>query len=549
MTDTSLSEPGTSTAPASTRHILLIFAGLILTMLLSSLDQSMFSTALPTIVGELNGVDRMLWVTTAYILASTIMLPVYGKLSDLIGRKGLFIAAISLFVVGSILGGTAQDMNMLIIGRAVQGLGGGGLMILSQAIIADVVPARERGRYMGIMGGVFAISSVAGPLLGGWFTEGPGWRWGLWINIPLGILAIVSAALFLHLPKNTAGRPKVDFPGMGLLAAASTGLVLITTWGGRTYDWNSAVIISLIVATVVAGVAFVLVERRAAEPIMPLHLFKERNFSLTTTAGLITGIAMFGAIAYLPTYLQMVTGVNATQAGLLMIPLMAALLVSSIVSGQLVSKFGRYKWLPVVGTTIIAISLFLLSTMTPSLAIWILCSYLAIMGLGLGMSMQILILIVQNTFPGSQVGTATAANNYFRQIGASLGTAVVGSLFVAKLTDLLKERLPAGAGSAAGGSNSFTPAAVRHLPDAIRQVIVGAYNDALTPVFLYMVPLVIAAAILLLFITEKPLATTIEREILVESLDIDGADGIALSSVPPETPPSEPKKVASPTTP
>ena len=549
MTDTSLSEPGTSTAPASTRHILLIFAGLILTMLLSSLDQSMFSTALPTIVGELNGVDRMLWVTTAYILASTIMLPVYGKLSDLIGRKGLFIAAISLFVVGSILGGTAQDMNMLIIGRAVQGLGGGGLMILSQAIIADVVPARERGRYMGIMGGVFAISSVAGPLLGGWFTEGPGWRWGLWINIPLGILAIISAALFLHLPKNTAGRPKVDFPGMGLLAAASTGLVLITTWGGRTYDWNSAVIISLIVGTVVAGVAFVLVERRAAEPIMPLHLFKERNFNLTTTAGLITGIAMFGAIAYLPTYLQMVTGVNATQAGLLMIPLMAALLVSSIVSGQLVSKFGRYKWLPVVGTTIIAISLFLLSTMTPSLAIWILCSYLAIMGLGLGMSMQILILIVQNTFPGSQVGTATAANNYFRQIGASLGTAVVGSLFVAKLTDLLKERLPAGAGSAAGGSNSFTPAAVRHLPDAIRQVIVGAYNDALTPVFLYMVPLVIAAAILLLFITEKPLATTIEREILVESLDIDGADGIALSSVPPETPPSEPQKVASPTTP
>jgi len=547
MTDKTLSDSGTGTAPASTRHILLIFAGLILTMLLSSLDQSMFSTALPTIVGELNGVDRMLWVTTAYILASTIMLPIYGKLSDLIGRKGLFIAAISLFVLGSIIGGMAQDMNILIVGRAVQGLGGGGLMILSQAIIADVVPARERGRYMGIMGGVFAISSVAGPLLGGWFTEGPGWRWGLWINIPLGILAIVSAAFFLHLPKNTAGRPKVDFPGMGLLAAASTGLVLITTWGGRTYDWNSAVIISLIVATVVAGVAFVLVERRAAEPIMPLHLFKERNFNLTTTAGLITGIAMFGAIAYLPTYLQMVTGVDATQAGLLMIPLMAALLVSSIVSGQLVSKFGRYKWLPVVGTAIIAVSLFLLSTMTASLAVWILCSYLALMGLGLGMSMQILILIVQNTFPGSQVGTATAANNYFRQIGASLGTAVVGSLFVANLADLLKERLPAG--TAAGATNSFTPAAVRDLPDAIRDVIVGAYNDALTPVFLYMVPLVIAAAILLLFIKEKPLATTIERDIVSESLDIVGAESIALSSTPPETRPSEPRKVSSPTRP
>ena len=549
MTDITLSEPGTGSAPVAKRNILLVFAGLILTMLLASLDQSMFSTALPTIVGELDGVDRMLWVTTAYILASTIMLPVYGKLGDLIGRKGLFVAAISLFVLGSIIGGMAQDMTTLIVGRAVQGLGGGGLMILSQAIIADVVPARERGRYMGVMGGVFALSSVAGPLLGGWFTEGPGWRWGLWINIPLGILAIISAVLFLHLPKNTAGRPKIDFAGMGLLAAASTSLVLITTWGGTTYDWNSAVIISLIGATIVAGFAFVLVERRAAEPIMPLHLFKDRNFNLTTIAGLITGIAMFGAIAYLPTYLQMVTGVNATEAGLLMIPLMAALLISSIVSGQLVSKFGRYKWLPVTGTAVIAVSLFLLSTMTPSLPVWILCSYLAIMGLGLGMSMQILILIVQNSFPNSQVGTATAANNYFRQIGASIGTAVVGSLFVAKLTDLLTERLPAGADAAAGGSNSFTPEVVRNLPDAIRDVIVGAYNDALAPVFLYMVPLVVGAAILLLFIKEKPLATTIERDILPESLDIDGADSIALSSVPPEAHPSEPRKVTSPTTP
>ncbi|KJL30561.1 MDR family MFS transporter [Microbacterium oxydans] len=549
MTDTTLGEPGTSSAPVAKRNILLIFAGLILTMLLASLDQSMFSTALPTIVGELDGVDRMLWVTTAYILASTIMLPVYGKLGDLIGRKGLFVAAISLFVLGSIIGGMAQDMTTLIVGRAVQGLGGGGLMILSQAIIADVVPARERGRYMGVMGGVFALSSVAGPLLGGWFTEGPGWRWGLWINIPLGILAIVSAVLFLHLPKNTAGRPKIDFAGMGLLAAASTSLVLITTWGGTTYDWNSAVIISLIAATIVTGVAFVLVERRAAEPIMPLHLFKVPNFNLTTIAGLITGIAMFGAIAYLPTYLQMVTGVNATEAGLLMIPLMAALLISSIVSGQLVSKSGRYKWFPVTGTAVIAVSLFLLSTMTPSLPVWVLCSYLAIMGLGLGMSMQILILIVQNSFPNSQVGTATASNNYFRQIGASIGTAVVGSLFVAKLNDLLTERLPAGAGAAAGGSNSFTPEVVRNLPDAIRDVIVGAYNDALAPVFLYMVPLVVVAAILLLLVKEEPLATTIERDIPSESLDSDGADSITLSSAPAEPRTSEPRKVTSPTTP
>ena len=506
------------------RAVLLVFAGLMVTMLLASLDETIFSTALPTIVGELHGVDQMLWVTTAYILASTIMLPVYGKLGDLIGRKGLFIGAISIFIVGSILGGMATDMTGLIIGRAVQGLGGGGLMILAQAIIADVVPARERGRYMGIMGGVFALSSVAGPLLGGWFTEGPGWRWGLWINIPLGLLAIASAAFFLRLPKNTKGRPSVDFAGIVLLALTSTFLVLLTTWAGTTYDWNSIQIIALIIATVVAAFAFVMVERRAAEPIMPLHLFKDRNFDLTTIAGLIIGVAMFGALAYLPTYLQMVTGVNATQAGLLLIPLMAALLVTSITAGQFVSRTGRYKWLPVAGAVITAGALALLSTLTPDLPVWVICAFLAIMGIGLGMSMQILILIVQNSFPLAEVGTATASNNYFRQIGASLGSAVVGSLFVSRLTTLLGERLP-GAGSAAAGgsSNSFTPEAVKHLPTAVRNVIIGAYNDALTPVFLYMVPIMIVAAVLLVFVVEKPLATSLERDVLPESLEIDGA--------------------------
>jgi len=520
--------------PALKRNVLLVFAGLMVTMLLASLDQTIFSTALPTIVGELNGVDHMLWVTTAYILASTITLPVYGKLGDLIGRKGLFIAAIGLFIAGSIVGGLATDMTWLIAGRAIQGLGGGGLMILSQAIIADVVPARERGKYMGIMGGVFALSSVAGPLLGGWFTEGIGWRWAFWMNIPLGILAIVSAVAFLRLPKVESAKPRIDYTGMVLLALASTGLVLVTTWGGTTYDWDSLVIIGLIVGTAIAAFAFVMVERAASEPIMPLHLFRDRNFVLTTIAGLITGIAMFGALAYLPTYLQMVTGVNATEAGLLMIPMMAALLVASIVSGQLVSRTGRYKWLPIVGTSIVAVALVLMSTMTPSLAIPILCLYLAVMGLGLGMSMQILILIVQNSFPAREVGTATASNNYFRQIGASLGAAIVGSLFVAKLTTLLAERMPAGSGSDGGGSNSFTPAIVRGLPSEVRNVIVGAYNDALTPVFLYMVPLVIVAVILLCFVTEKPLATSIERDILPESLDIDGAThvGLATASIP-----------------
>jgi EmrB/QacA subfamily drug resistance transporter len=515
MTQTDVAAPTTAdaTEDARKRHILLIFAGLMVTMLLASLDQTIFSTALPTIVGELNGVNHMLWVTTAYILASTIML---------IGRKGLFIGAISLFIVGSVVGGLSDGMTQLIIGRAIQGLGGGGLMILSQAIIADVVPARERGRYMGVMGGVFALSSVAGPLLGGWFTEGIGWRWAFWMNIPLGILAIASAVFFLRLPKPTNARPRLDYAGMGLLALAATGLVLVTTWGGNTYAWDSAQIIALAVGTVVAAFAFVMVERRAAEPVMPLHLFKDRNFNLATGAGLITGVAMFGALAYLPTYLQMVTGVDATQAGLLMIPMMAALLVASIVAGQLVSRTGRYKWLPIVGTSIVAVALALLSTMTPTLALWVVCSFLAILGLGLGMTMQILILIVQNSFPVKEVGTATASNNFFRQIGASLGAAIVGSLFVSRLTDLLATRF-AGSGAAAGDSNSFTPAAVKALPSAVRDVIVGAYNDALTPVFLLMVPLVLVAVVLLVFIKEKPLATSIDREVLPETAEIDGS--------------------------
>ena len=388
------------------RSIILVFVGLMITMLLASLDQMIFSTALPTIVGELNGVNHMVWVTTAYILASTVMMPVYGKLGDLIGRKGLFIGAISIFIVGSVIGGLSHDMTTLIAGRAVQGLGGGGLILLSQAIIADVVPARQRGRYMGAMGGVFALASVAGPLLGGWFTEGIGWRWAFWINIPLGLLAIASAIAFLHLRKPNLGKPRIDYLGMVLVATAATCLILFTTWGGNTYAWGSAVIIGLIVGCVVTAVAFVFVEKRADEPVIPMHLFAQRNFVLTTVAGLIIGIAMFGALAYLPTYIQMVTGKNATEAGLMMIPMMAGLLVASIGSGQLVSKTGRYKIFPIVGTSIVAVALVLLSRLTPSTSLLVFGCYIALMGIGLGLVMQILILIVQNTFPAAEVGTA-----------------------------------------------------------------------------------------------------------------------------------------------
>ena len=334
----------------------------MLSMLLAALNQTVLSTALPTIVGELHGVSDMLWVITAFILASTITMPIYGKLGDLMGRKALLMAAIILFMIGSVIGGLANDMGVLITARVVQGLGGGGLMILSQAVIADVVPPRERGKYMGMMGGVFAIASVAGPLLGGWFTEGPGWRWVFWINIPLGLLALAGAVFFLKLPKHS-GKPRLDLGGMLLLAIATTCLVLFATWGGSKYEWSDPVILALIAGTVLSAVAFVLVERRTAEPIIPLHLFKDLNFNLATVAGLLIGVAMFGAIGYLPTYLQMAFSVNATESGLLMIPMMGALLVASVVSGQMVSRTGRYKWMPIAGGVLVAVALVLLSTL------------------------------------------------------------------------------------------------------------------------------------------------------------------------------------------
>lgn len=529
MTESPITQTPMTTATAhERRNILLIFVGLMTTMLLASLDQMIFSTALPTIVGELDGVDHMLWVTTAYVLAATIMMPVYGKLGDLMGRRGLLIFAISLFVTGSIVGGLSHGMTELIVGRAVQGLGGGGLMILSQATIADVVPARERGRYMGIMGGVFALSSVAGPLLGGWFTESIGWRWCMWINIPLGALAIASAMMFLHLPKHDRPKTKVDVLGMMLLAIAAASLVLVTSWGGNTYAWGSTVIIVLMVVTVVAGFAFVRVELAAEEPVMPMYLFKNRNFRLTTSAGLLTGVAMFGALAYMPTYLQMVTGVSATKAGLLMIPMMGALLITSIVSGQNVSRTGKYKSLPIAGAVFVGAGLYLLSTMSATQPVALTCGYLAVMGIGLGLQMQILVLIVQNSFPVRIVGTATAANNFFRQIGASLGAAVVGSLFTSRLVNLLAERLPAGSVSG-GGTNALTPSAVQGLPAQVRDAIVGSYSDALAPVFLYMVPLAILTFVLLLFIREDALATTIDRsDVLPESMDIDPSSSVYL---------------------
>jgi EmrB/QacA subfamily drug resistance transporter len=516
-----MTQPDVSPAQAAKRpvnHLILLFTTLMVVMLLASLSQMIFSTALPTIVGELHGVDQMMWVITAYMLASTITMPIYGKAGDLFGRKPMMLVAITLFTAGSLVGALAPTMPWLIAARTIQGLGGGGLMILSQASVADFVPARERGKYVGYMGGVFAVSSVAGPLLGGWLTEGPGWRWVFWTVIPLALLAMLAiVTLMPTVHQAAAQRPKIDTAGIAMMSLTTTAIILSATWGGHTYDWLSPQIIGLLGGALVLAALFVLAESRAEQPVIPLSLFKNRNFVLTTTAGLATAVAMFGVVGYLPTYFQMAEGVSATEAGLLMAPLMGSLLLTSIVLGAVVSKTGRYKLIPAIGSLILALGLWLLSTISLDTPLAVICLYMAVMGAGLGASMQILTLIVQNEFPHRLVGTATAANNYFRQVGSSLGAAVVGSLFVARLTTLISERLPAAAG-ASGSSKSLTPALINSLPAPIRQIIVESYNDALVPIFVFMVPLGLLAALLLAFVKETPLSTEIKHEVSAESL-------------------------------
>ena len=518
----------------SKNRIRAMFLGLVIVMLMSSLNQTILAPSLPTIVGELHGVEHMSWVITIFILLSTITMPVYGKLSDQFGRKPFLIFAIVSFMAGSVVGALAQDMNWLIFARALQGLGGGGLMILSQAVIADVIPPRDRGRYMGIIGGVFAFSSVAGPLIGGWITEGPGWRWAFWLNLPLAVLSILAVIFLLpHRPFRDREKHNIDYLGSLILMAGTSALVLATIWGGNQYEWTSPEIIGLLVFSVVAALVFIPVENRAAEPVMPMYLFKNRNFVLTLGASLALGVAMFGAVEYIPTYLQMALGVSATVAGLLMIPMMGVMLVVSIVTGRLVSKTGRYKGYVTSGTAIVALGLFLLSTVTIDTPTWLFCVYLGVMGAGLGMSMQFLTLIVQNAFPVSVVGTATAANNFFRQVGATVGASLVGGLFTSRLTSLISERMPQQALQSSGGhaSSSLTPELVASLPEPVHGIIVNAYNDALIPLFLYLVPLGLVSTLLLFFIREDALATTLETE---PAVDVARAATGAIPVITPE---------------
>lgn len=501
----------TTTGPMllTQRRIWVIFAALISGMLLSSLDQTIVSTAMPTIVGQLGGVEHQVWLTTAYLLATTIVMPVYGKFGDVLGRRTLFLIAIALFTIASVGCAIAGDFTQLVVWRAVQGLGGGGLMILSQAIIADIVPASERGKYLGPLGAVFGLSAVGGPLLGGFFVDHLTWQWAFYINIPIGIAAFAVAWFTLQLPSKKATQP-IDILGVVLLSAFTTCLIFFTDFGGDAeFGWGAIQTWLFGIGMVLAAILFVIVEARATDPIIPLALFKNPTFVNATLIGLTLGLGMFSAIGFVPTFLQMSSGTSAAASGLLMLPMMAGLISTSVASGIAITKTGTYKRFPIIGTLTTGAAMIAMTSLTENTPIWLICIYLLFFGAGLGLIMQVVVLVAQNSVNASMIGTATSTNNYFREVGASLGVAVFGAIFTTRLTTNLTEVFTsAGANPADAAASTATldPQTLASLPDAVRDGIVAAYADALAPVFWYLLPFIAISFILSLCLKQIPLS-------------------------------------------
>ncbi|XMN09382.1 DHA2 family efflux MFS transporter permease subunit [Streptomyces griseobrunneus] len=490
----------------SHRTVLVAIGALLLGMLLAALDQTIVSTALPTIVSELGGLDHLSWVVTAYLLAATAATPLWGKLGDQYGRKKLFQAAIIIFLIGSALCGVAQNMPQLIGFRAVQGLGGGGLMVLSMAIVGDIVTPRERGKYQGLFGAVFGVTSVLGPLLGGFFTEQLSWRWVFYINLPIGVVALLVIAAVLHIPVHRE-KHTIDYLGTFLIASVATCLILVASLGGTTWDWGSVQIIALAVLAVVLLIAFVAVERRAVEPVLPLKLFRVRTFSLVAVISFIVGFAMFGAMTYLPTFLQVVHDITPTMSGVHMLPMVIGMLLTSTGSGQIVSRTGRWKVFPLAGTALTAAGLLLLHRLDESSSTWQMSASFFVFGAGLGLVMQVLVLVVQNAVSYQDLGVATSGATFFRSIGASFGVAIFGTVFTNRLTGQLDSAL-AGRSLPPGVDAdrlAADPRSIQMLPADLRPSILSAYSTSITDVFLYAAPVVLVAFVLAWFLREDKL--------------------------------------------
>ncbi|OBB84303.1 MDR family MFS transporter [Mycobacterium sp. 852002-30065_SCH5024008] len=500
-----------------------IFVAILLGMLMAALDQTIVATALPTIVANLGGAGHQSWVVTSYLLASTIITALVGKFGDLFGRKRVFQAAVVFFVAGSVLCGLSSSMGMLVASRALQGIGGGGLMVTAMALIGEVIPLRDRGRYQGAMGAVFGVTTVIGPLLGGYFTDHFTWRWAFWINVPISVVVFfVAAAAIPALSDRT--KPVIDYTGILLVGLGASGLTLATSWGGTTYPWGSPMIIGLFVGSVIALCVFAWVESRAAAPILPTRLFGSPVFTVCCVLSFVVGFAMLGALTFLPTYMQFVDGVSATTSGLRTLPMVIGMLTTSMGSGVIVGRTGRYKVFPVAGTAVMAVAFFLMSRMDPSTSVLVQSLFLVILGAGIGMCMQTLVLIVQNTVGFEDLGVATSGVTFFRTIGSSFGAAIFGSLF----TNFLHSRIgPAMVASRAPAAAAASPEALHRLPRQAAAPIVAAYAESLTHVFLWAVPVALAGFALALFLREVPL-----REMHDSTIDLGDAFGMPNTETP-----------------